>query len=114
MQHIIDATNKKLGRVASEAAVVLMGKNNPSFRRNKLSYNSVLIKNVSKAHILEKKKKETSYAKYSGYPGGLRYETMKNLIAQKGYSSVFERAIKGMIPSNRLRGEMMKRLKIEE
>jgi len=110
----IDATNKKLGRVASEAASHLMGKNDPSFVRNAISGDKVEIINASKLDISEKKKDEKKYAQYSGYPGGLRFETLRKVIEKKGYEEVFIRAIKRMLPDNRLRKETLKNVTITE
>ena len=69
-QHAIDATNKKLGRVASEAAKILMGKNLSSFRRNEIPDVSVLNENASKVDISTKKIPTKEYDNYSGYPSG--------------------------------------------
>lgn len=114
MKYTIDATNRKLGRVATEAAVFLVGKERPDFERNKLSGNLVEIINTSKADIDVKKIETKEYNRYSGYPGGLKTETMKKVISKKGYVEVFKKAVYGMLPSNRLRDKMMKNLTITE
>lgn len=114
MKYIIDATNKKLGRVASEAAVFLIGKNKTDFARNKVSEIAVEIVNASKADISEKKLLGKKYVRYSGYPGGIKSPTMKNVIEKKGYSEVFTLAVYGMIPSNKLRSKIMKNLTVKE
>lgn len=110
----IDATNKKLGRVATEAASILMGKNDPSFEKHTVSGNKVTITNASQADISEKKKAEKNYAKYSGYPGGLRFETLGDVIEKKGYEEAFRRAVYGMLPGNKLRAKIMKNLIVTE
>ena len=112
--HTIDATGKKIGRVATEAAVFLMGKNKVSFRRNIVSGEKVSIINAGKLSISEKKKDGKIYKRYSGYPGGLKEENMAALIARKGYGEVFRLAVYGMLPSNKLRPIIMKNLKIVE
>ncbi len=114
MIHTIDATNKKLGRVASEAAVYLIGKNSPDFARNKIVGGKVEILNASKADINEKKILQKRYSRYSGYPGGLRTPSMRNVIDNKGYKELFTLAVYGMLPSNKLRPIMMKNLTVKE
>lgn len=112
--HTIDASGKKLGRVASEVAVLLMGKNLADFNRNEIPNVKVNIVNSSKAEISEKKKNEKIYNSYSGYPGGLKQRTMKNVIGRAGFSKLFEDAVYGMLPCNKLRDKMMKNLIITE
>lgn len=110
----IDAKGKKLGRVAAEAAGVLMGKNDPTFERNKLIAIKVVIDNASQADISDTKKETKEYEKYSGYPGGLVYEKMKRVIEKKGYGEVFRYAVMGMLPANRLAAKMLKNLTVNE
>ncbi|MCR4311545.1 MAG: 50S ribosomal protein L13 [Candidatus Taylorbacteria bacterium] len=114
MKHTIDATNKKLGRVASEAAALLNGKKSVTFTRNTVEPVVVEIINASKADISEKKLNEKNYVRYSGYPGGLKAPSMKNIVEKKGYAEVFTLAVYGMIPSNRLRAKCMKNLIVKE
>ena len=114
MKYIIDATNKKIGRIASEAASVLLGKKSATFAKNKVADVSVEIKNASKVSVIDKKAKDTKFERYSGYPGGLYYSTMKEIITKKGAGEVIKNAIYGMLPGNKLRNERMKRLSISE
>ncbi|MDO8591275.1 MAG: 50S ribosomal protein L13 [bacterium] len=114
MKYTIDATGKKLGRVASEAAVFLLGKNQAQFVRNKVVGGEVEILNTSKADISEKKLLQKTYARYSGYPGGLRTPSMRNVVEKKGYREVFLLAVYGMLPSNKLRSKIMKNLTVKE
>ena len=114
MKCIIDAENKKIGRVATQAAVFLMGKNLPAFQRNNIPDAKVEILNASKASVDEKKKLQKTYSRYSGYPGGLRQPTMAQVIAKKGFSELFKEAVSGMLPKNKLRQEMMNNLVIKE
>lgn len=114
MKHLIDATNKKLGRVATEAASILLGKNSTDFAKNKDLQATVEIKNTSKAFITIKKQQETEYVNYSGYPGGLKTSTMKQIKDVKGFSELFRKAVSGMLPNNKLKNERMKRLIISE
>lgn len=113
-EHTIDAKGKKLGRIASEAAVLLMGKNDPNFQKNQVAANKVVIVNASEAAISEKKKGEKIYKRFSGYPGGLKERTMSHVIDKKGYSELFTKAIYGMLPANKLRAKMMKNLTVSE
>ena len=114
MKYTLDAENKKIGRVATQAAVFLMGKNLPAFQRNNIPDSKVEILNASKASVDEKKKLQKSYSRYSGYPGGLRKPTMAQVIAKKGYSELFKKAVSGMLPKNKLRQKIMNNLKITE
>ena len=114
MEHTIDAKGKVMGRVATEAAVFLMGKNSPKFERNKVTGGKVTIVNASKIKIHPGKLNDKLYKRYSGYPGGLKEENMAALIARKGYGEVFRLAVYGMLPSNKLRPIIMKNLKIVE
>lgn len=110
----IDATNKKLGRIAQEAATILMGKDSPMYEPNKITTEGVHIINASKADISEKKKGEKEYSRFTGYPSGLRIRTLDDLITKRGIAEAYRHAIMGMLPKNRLRAEMIKKLKITE
>jgi len=112
--YTIDAQGKKIGRVASEAAKILMGKTSASYAANKVADVKVEIVNTSKADISEKKKGEKTYARYSGFPGGLKFPTMAKIISKKGTSEIFRIAVKGMLPKNKLSPIMLKNLKITE
>jgi large subunit ribosomal protein L13 len=114
MNHTIDAQGKKLGRVASEAATLLMGKRTTAFVRNKVSGVKVNIINTSKSNIDIKKKDDKEYVTFTGFRGGIYTEKLSDLIARKGFSEVFERAVYRMLPSNSLRKQIMKNLTITE
>lgn len=114
MEHEINAQNKKLGRVASEAASFLMGKNRLDFVRNTVADIKVKIINASKLDVTNKKLGAKTYKLYSGYPGGLKEPTMKKVIADKGFKEIFRIAVRGMLPKNKLRDRMMKNLIITE
>lgn len=114
MEHKIDATGEKLGRVASKAAVFLMNKDSVDFARNKMPKSKVIIENASKISITEKKLKESTHSRYSGYPGGLTKATLENVVAKKGYKEVLRHAISGMLPKNKLRDKMLLNLTIKE
>lgn len=110
----LDAENKKIGRVASEAAKILMGKNSTAFVRNAIPDVKVEIINAGKADINEKKKETVLKSRYSLYPGGLTTETVGQVIDKKGVKEVFRRAVDGMLPRNKLRAQMIKNLTITE
>jgi large subunit ribosomal protein L13 len=112
--HTIDAAGKPLGRIATEAASVLMGKHSTAFARNKTADVTVHIANASKMRMTERKSLQTTHRRYSGYPGGLKTETLSALIARRGYSEALKKAIRGMIPNNRLRPIVLKNLSIAE
>jgi large subunit ribosomal protein L13 len=110
----IDATNKKIGRIAQEAAMILMGKDSPMYESNKVTTEGVHIINASKADISEKKKGEKEYKWFTGYPSGLKTRSMDQMIEKRGVEEIYRKAIMGMLPKNRLRAEMIKKLKISE
>ena len=110
MNYEIDAQNKKLGRLASEIAVILIGKNRPDFVRNAIPELKLKVINASKISVTNKKLNQKIYKNYSGYPGGLRERTMKKVVADKGMKETLRIAIKGMLPKNKLRDRMMKNL----
>lgn len=113
-KYTLDAENKAIGRIATQAAVFLMGKNLPVFKRNGIPEVTVEVINTSKASIAESKMLQKLYSRYSGYPGGLRQPTMKQVVEKKGYKELFKEAIAGMLPKNKLRQKMMNNLIITE
>lgn len=110
----VDAKGKTLGRVASEAAILLRGKSSASFEREKLPKVKVKIINAGQMFISEKRRKTKEYVRYTGYPGGLRKERLEEMIAKKGIAEPLRKAIYGMIPGNKLRPQIMKYLEIAE
>jgi large subunit ribosomal protein L13 len=114
MKHTIDAQGKKIGRVASQAASILMGKHSVAFAKNKVSADTVEIVNASKADVTLKKKTDDIFVTYTGFRGGLKNESLGALITRRGMEEVFRRAITRMLPNNRLRAERIKNLSIKE
>ncbi len=114
MNYTIDAQGKRMGRVASEAAGYLMGKNSVKFARNIAPEVKVAIVNTSKAYINAKKKEDKKYVTFTGFRGGINTEKLSDLIARKGTSEAFRRAVYRMLPSNSLRKTMMMNLTITE
>lgn len=113
MKFTIDAKGKKLGRVASEAAKILMGKNSPAYTRNSAPQTSVEVVNVSGLVISEKKLLQKKYTAYSGYPGGLYHSSLREVVEKKGEKEALRLAIYGMLPTNKLRARMMTKLVIK-
>ncbi len=114
MKHTIDAQDKKLGRVASEAAKILMGKQTTHYAPNVVENVKVSIINASKVQFDAKKMREKEYNTYSGYPGGLKTKTAKMLLEKKGYRQLFIDAVYGMLPINKLRAKVIKNLIVTE
>lgn len=110
----IDASGQSLGRVASEAASVLLGKRSANYVQNAVLPVEVTITNATQLVMTEKRIAGKEYAHYTGYPGGLRITPLKTLIEKKGISAAIEKAVDGMIPRNKLRKERMKRLTITD
>lgn len=113
-QHNIDATGKRIGRVASQAASLLMGKNLTTFARNIIPDVKVTISNTAKADIIAKKKGEKTYTWYTGFRGGLKTEKLGDLIERKGFTEAFKKAVYRMLPPNSLRKKLIKNLSITE
>ncbi len=114
MEHVIDATGKPLGRVASEAAKILLGKNTTTVKKNAVAEATVRITNVALVHIDEKKLTQKAYYSHSGWLGNQRKQVLKDVIAKKGHGDALKRAVKGMLPGNTLRDKRMKHLIIED
>lgn len=114
MEHIIDATGMSLGRVASEAAKVLLAKNTTTVKKNAVANVTVRVKHASALNISEKKQREKTYHSHSGYPGSDRALSLGHIIATKGHGEALKRAVKGMLPTNTLRERRLKHLIIEE
>lgn len=115
LEYTVDAKGRTLGRVATEAAMALLGKKSVHFVKNKVLPVSVTIVNAKKLLVIgEKKLDQKTYQRYTGYPGGLKEFTLKDLIEKKGVADVLRRAVDGMIPRNKLRKERMKRLTITD
>ena len=111
--HTIDATGKRLGIVATEAATVLTGKDQVNYSRHIIEDVIVEIKNASLLDIPEKKKSEI-YQSYSGYPGGRKEETLEHLGKRLGYSEVVRRTVQGMLPDNKHKKRLMNQLNVTE
>ena len=110
----IDATNQKLGRLAATVAKALIGKDKTDFVKNSIVGSKVKVVNASKMTITDVKMKTKAHAMYSGYPGGLKMETLVQTVAKKGYSEILRKAVSGMLPKNKLRTKFMLNLEVTE
>ena len=108
---IIDAADKPLGRVSTEAARILRGKHKPIFTPNIDTGDFVIIINADKAILTGNKLDKKMYYHHSGYPGGLKEMTYRQLMAKKPVLAV-EKAVKGMLPHNKLGRAQGKKLKV--
>lgn len=113
-EHTIDAKGQKLGRVASRAAHLLMEKDAPTYEKHRKLGSRVTIVNAALLSITEKRGDDVRYARASGYPGNLIKETIAEVRERRGIAEVVRRAVKGMLPNNKLRPETLKRLIISE
>ncbi len=109
--HKIDASGKVLGKLATETAGLLMGKHKPIFSRSLDSGDFVVITNAEKVRLTGNKSAQKLYYRHSGYPGGLKSTSAEKLL-ETDPTRVIEYAVKGMLPKNRLRAGMMKRLRV--
>lgn len=109
--HTIDAQDKKLGRIASQAAHILQGKDTPGFARHEMADVTVRIVNASGLDLADRLDRE--YKRYSGYPGGLTRESASHLIDRKGVAEIVRHAVSGMLPKNTHRSRLLKQLIIE-
>lgn len=107
--HLVDVGGKVLGRVATQIVSLLMGKGKPYFVRNQDVGDYVVVINAKNVMTTGKKEKQKKYYRHSGYPGGLKVETLDKLRARKP-EDIIRHAVKGMLPQNKLRDRMLKRL----
>jgi len=111
--HLINAQGKSLGRLAAEVAALLQGKNKINFVRHQDMGDSVIVENVDKMKITGKKIEEKIYYRHSGYFGGLKEMPLKKLFKEQP-AQVLKMAVWGMLPKNRLRDKMIKRLEFKK
>ncbi len=109
MEYRIDATNKILGRCATEIAMLLRGKDSAAYNPARFSGNMVFVYNIDRIRVTGKKALQKSYYRHSGYPGGLREDRYKDLF-RRDSRKVLQLAVSGMLPKNRLRPKMIKNL----
>lgn len=108
----VDAEGRAVGRVATEVAGILNGKNTTDFARNTVPAVKVVIINAAKAKFDQNRITARYHKHYTGHPGGLRQESHAGTIEKKGAKELFRLAIFGMLPANKLRPVIMKNLTI--
>jgi len=109
--YLIDAEGKILGRMATEIATILRGKNRANFDKSQDLGNYIIVINAEKIKLTGEKEKQKLYRYHTGYPGSLKEITYKEMI-QKKPELVIENAVRGMLPKNKLSRSLIKRLKV--
>lgn len=110
--HTIDATDQAVGRVATRVATLLRGKHKPEFTPHIDGGDKVVVENITKLHFTGTKFNQKKYYSFSGYPGGLKETKLSKLFNERP-EEVLRKAVWNMLPKNRLRKEMFKRLTIK-
>ena len=108
---VVDASDKTLGRLAARIAKVLQGKNKPVYTPHIDTGDFVVVINAEKVRVTGKKSTQKSYHRHSGYPGGARSHTLREML-QKHPDRVIRQAVKGMLPKNRLARQQLRKLKV--
>jgi len=109
--YVIDAAGRPLGRLASEIAIVLRGKHHPEYSPHLSLGDHVVVVNADKVHISGDKREKKLYYRFSGYPGGLKVRSMRDVI-DRDPTRVVHLAVRRMLPKTRLGSKMLKKLKI--
>lgn len=110
----IDASGKTIGRVATEAAKALMGKAHADYTPHIPSVVKVTVSNAGKIRVMEKKRLQKKYTRYSGHPGGLKIESLGSLVGRRGKSAAVRKAVERMLPRNTMKTARLKRLIVTE
>jgi len=110
--YVVDAEGKTLGRLATQVATVLRGKHKPIFTPHMDTGDHVIVVNAEKIHLTGDKVRQKTYYRHSGYPGGLKSETVKDLLMGRKPSLIVERAIKGMLPKTTLGKQLARKLNV--
>jgi large subunit ribosomal protein L13 len=108
---LIDATDQPLGRLATRVATLLAGKHKPTWSPHLDTGDHVIVVNAARIRVTGNKLSQKRYYRHSNYPGGLREESLEDLLARKP-ERVIEVAVKGMLPSNRLGNAMFRKLRV--
>ena len=108
---LVDAEGQTLGRMASKIAVLLRGKHKPSFTPHVDCGDNVVVINAEKIHLSGNKWENKTYQRFTGYPGGQRSRTAEEMLA-KNPTSLVEKAVKGMLPKNKLGAELFRNLRV--
>lgn len=109
--YVVDAAGQTLGRLATRVAHILRGKHKPIYSRSIDTGDYVIVVNAEKIRVTGRKLDQKIYYRHSGYPGGLKQITLRNLL-QRHPTRVIEHAVRGMLPKNRLGRRMFKKLRV--
>lgn len=109
--YVVDAAGQRLGMLASRVAVILEGKHKPSYATHIDTGDHVIVLNAGKVDVSGDKRAVKMYQRHSGYPGGFRQESLGDLLARRP-EEVIRRAVKGMLPHNKLGTQQLRKLKI--
>jgi len=109
--YVVDATDKTLGRLATRIAEVLRGKNKPTYTPHVDTGDFVVVINAEKIHLTGKKWEQKKYYRHSGFPGGIKEMTYGKLVQRKP-EFIIKKAVKGMIPHNKLGDQVFTKLKV--
>lgn len=110
---VIDATNQVLGRLSSQVAKILRGKHKPNYTPHVDCGDNVIIINAEKVKLTGHKLTDKQYVRHTGYPGGQRFSTPKEMLQRKPIW-VIEHAVKGMLPKNKLASDLFRNLHVYE
>ena len=108
---VVDADGQTLGRLATRIATLLRGKHRVTFSTHIDTGDPVIVLNASKIKVTGRKLQAKQYVRHSGYPGGMRTESLERLLARRP-EEVIRRAVRGMVPQNRLGEQMMRKLHV--
>jgi large subunit ribosomal protein L13 len=109
--YVVDAEGRTLGRLATEIATILRGKNKPQYTPHVDTGDFVVVVNAEKVIVTGRKAEQKVYRRHSGYPGGLK-ETSYERMMERRPTEILRRAVKGMMPKNRLARQQLRKLKI--
>ena len=108
---VVDAAGVPLGRLASRIAQILRGKHKPTYAPHMDGGDYVIVINAEQVAVTSRKSRDKIYYRHSGYPGGLKEESFAGLIVRRP-TAVIERAVRGMLPHNRLGRNMFRKLRV--
>ncbi len=111
---VVDADSKVLGRLASDVAKIIRGKHKPGYTPHVDCGDNVIVINADKVRLTGQKWTDKVYVRHTGYPGGQRHETPKEVMDKKSSTILVEKAVRGMLPKTRLGRELFKSLHVYE
>jgi large subunit ribosomal protein L13 len=109
--YVVDADGKTLGRLATQLADLLRGKRKPEYTPHCDTGDFVVVVNAEKIHVTGRKREQKRYWRHSGYPGGIRSRTLGEMLDRRP-EEVIRKAVKGMLPRNRLARQQLRKLKV--